>query len=461
MLGFVNRRQVAMMKRQKATYTRAILGEKCRFITGLGFNCVAKVIAVRKVDSLACPDCDHPSEDGHHITFDCPKHHQQRQEFIGDARTWEVLNIPIWRKEEGEEEEWDAVEAYFAYLYPPPRWTIREWAYSIFAALLCFIQSWQIPQPALTVPPPVLTQFFPDIVVCPFSSTCQTSWTTPVLHYAADDDVDYSDYRLHFNVVTRIQAHFQTYHSHIRGETQINITVNRAGKKFALSTGQIGQCPTCHEQLVRPTKGEKSDPYVCIVMAKSVSDHRWANRACRDRFLSLYTGEDLENVIPKTIIWGHRLRVDKTERPIDGQAKELESLDVTNSQRKIADDDGGENTAQRAPGPSRDDDKALESIQKPVDLMVPNVRRQRREGRTKRGKGARAHKFTTEPASSLETSSETTPSSSGESLSGTENSDKESTAPSSPMEDVTMPFPTASNKHILPQPPTNNLAHPE
>ncbi|KAF8421019.1 hypothetical protein EV426DRAFT_709260 [Tirmania nivea] len=34
---------------------------------------------------------------------------------------WEELDTPIWRKEEGEEEEeeWDAVEAYFAYLYRP------------------------------------------------------------------------------------------------------------------------------------------------------------------------------------------------------------------------------------------------------------------------------------------------------------------------------------------------------
>ncbi|KAF8427024.1 hypothetical protein EV426DRAFT_707263 [Tirmania nivea] len=48
-----------------------------------------------------------------------PSKYQQRQEFIGDARTWEDLDTPIWKKEEGEEEEWDAVEAYFAYLYRP------------------------------------------------------------------------------------------------------------------------------------------------------------------------------------------------------------------------------------------------------------------------------------------------------------------------------------------------------
>ncbi|KAF8421196.1 hypothetical protein EV426DRAFT_706818 [Tirmania nivea] len=73
--------------------------------------------AHRKVDSPACPNCDHQSEDGFHVAFDCLGHHQQRQELIGDARTWEDLDAPIWRKEEGEEDEWDAVEAYFAYLY--------------------------------------------------------------------------------------------------------------------------------------------------------------------------------------------------------------------------------------------------------------------------------------------------------------------------------------------------------
>ncbi|KAF8427706.1 hypothetical protein EV426DRAFT_682711 [Tirmania nivea] len=72
---------------------------------------------VRKVDSPACPNCDHPSEDGSHITFDCPHHRRQRQELIGNIKTWEELDTPLWRKEEGEEKEWDAVEAYFAYLY--------------------------------------------------------------------------------------------------------------------------------------------------------------------------------------------------------------------------------------------------------------------------------------------------------------------------------------------------------
>ncbi|KAF8416566.1 hypothetical protein EV426DRAFT_704396 [Tirmania nivea] len=36
---------------------------------------------------------------------------------IGDARTLEELDTPMWRKEKGEKEEWDAVEAFFAYLY--------------------------------------------------------------------------------------------------------------------------------------------------------------------------------------------------------------------------------------------------------------------------------------------------------------------------------------------------------
>ncbi|KAF8415770.1 hypothetical protein EV426DRAFT_706527 [Tirmania nivea] len=70
----------------------------------------------RRVQAVV--EADHHQLD-HHITFDCPHHRQQRQELIRDARTWEDLDKPIWRKEEGEEEEWDAVEAYFAYLYRP------------------------------------------------------------------------------------------------------------------------------------------------------------------------------------------------------------------------------------------------------------------------------------------------------------------------------------------------------
>ncbi|KAF8425303.1 hypothetical protein EV426DRAFT_708939 [Tirmania nivea] len=60
-----------------------------------------------------------PTEGGYYIAFACTHHRQQRQELIGDAMTWEDLHVPIWKKEEGEEEEWDAVEAYFAYLYRP------------------------------------------------------------------------------------------------------------------------------------------------------------------------------------------------------------------------------------------------------------------------------------------------------------------------------------------------------
>ncbi|KAF8418614.1 hypothetical protein EV426DRAFT_707744 [Tirmania nivea] len=55
----------------------------------------------------------------YHITFDCLQHRQQHQKLIGNARTWEEVDTPVWRREEREEEEWDAVEAYFAYLYRP------------------------------------------------------------------------------------------------------------------------------------------------------------------------------------------------------------------------------------------------------------------------------------------------------------------------------------------------------
>ncbi|KAF8427707.1 hypothetical protein EV426DRAFT_699773 [Tirmania nivea] len=46
-----------------------------------------------------------------------PRHHQQRHELIGNVTTWGELDKQIWKKE-GENEEWDAVEAYFAYFYP-------------------------------------------------------------------------------------------------------------------------------------------------------------------------------------------------------------------------------------------------------------------------------------------------------------------------------------------------------
>ncbi|KAF8423519.1 hypothetical protein EV426DRAFT_717347 [Tirmania nivea] len=44
----------------------------------------ARLHFVRKVDSPACPYCDH----GYHITFVCPLHSQQRQFLIGEASTW-------------------------------------------------------------------------------------------------------------------------------------------------------------------------------------------------------------------------------------------------------------------------------------------------------------------------------------------------------------------------------------
>ncbi|KAF8418429.1 hypothetical protein EV426DRAFT_707573 [Tirmania nivea] len=40
----------------------------------------------------------------------------KRRELIGSAATWEQLDLPIWEKGEEEEEEWDAVEAYFTNL---------------------------------------------------------------------------------------------------------------------------------------------------------------------------------------------------------------------------------------------------------------------------------------------------------------------------------------------------------
>ncbi|KAF8418422.1 hypothetical protein EV426DRAFT_707566 [Tirmania nivea] len=64
-----------------------------------------KLLSELYIFSPACSHCDHPSEDGHHITFDCPHRDRQRQELVGGATTWEELDTPVWKKEEREEEE--------------------------------------------------------------------------------------------------------------------------------------------------------------------------------------------------------------------------------------------------------------------------------------------------------------------------------------------------------------------
>lgn len=52
---------------------------------------------------------------GRHIVFDCPEYSEQMKA-LGNIENWEDLDRPIWIAEE-EEDEWDAVEAFFGFLY--------------------------------------------------------------------------------------------------------------------------------------------------------------------------------------------------------------------------------------------------------------------------------------------------------------------------------------------------------
>lgn len=67
-----------------------------------------------KADSSAC-ECGYYTESGHHVTFNCPIYHEQRQA-LGNIKEWEDLDRPIWIKEEGED-DWDVVEAFFGFVY--------------------------------------------------------------------------------------------------------------------------------------------------------------------------------------------------------------------------------------------------------------------------------------------------------------------------------------------------------
>lgn len=59
--------------------------------------------------------CGHHTQDGRHITFDCPNFRDQRAA-LGSIKDWEDLDRPIWIQEE-EGDDWDAVEARFGFLY--------------------------------------------------------------------------------------------------------------------------------------------------------------------------------------------------------------------------------------------------------------------------------------------------------------------------------------------------------
>lgn len=70
---------------------------------------------IGKAESDGCPCGHHIQQDGRHLTFDCPQFQEQRQA-MGSIKDWEDPDRPIWIKKEGEE-DWDAVEAFFGFLY--------------------------------------------------------------------------------------------------------------------------------------------------------------------------------------------------------------------------------------------------------------------------------------------------------------------------------------------------------
>lgn len=69
---------------------------------------------IGKSETSLC-SCGHHTENGHHLTFECPLFLEQRKT-LGNVRDWEDLDRPIWVKEDGED-DWDAVEGFFYFMY--------------------------------------------------------------------------------------------------------------------------------------------------------------------------------------------------------------------------------------------------------------------------------------------------------------------------------------------------------
>jgi len=49
-------------------------------------------------------------------TFGCWRFRKERAELIGTRSTWKELDAPMWVKE-GDQDPYDAIEAFFSYLY--------------------------------------------------------------------------------------------------------------------------------------------------------------------------------------------------------------------------------------------------------------------------------------------------------------------------------------------------------
>jgi len=69
---------------------------------------------IKKAENPSCP-CGHPLQTREHITFHCPIHQSERSRLLR-GRTWVEIDQPDWRKE-GDDPSYDAVEAFFDYLY--------------------------------------------------------------------------------------------------------------------------------------------------------------------------------------------------------------------------------------------------------------------------------------------------------------------------------------------------------
>jgi len=61
--------------------------------------------------------CHILSQDGRHITFDCPRFEKERRELLGPRKTWESLDGKNRRKDEGDDSHWDTIEAFFDFIY--------------------------------------------------------------------------------------------------------------------------------------------------------------------------------------------------------------------------------------------------------------------------------------------------------------------------------------------------------
>ena len=75
---------------------------------------------IGKTTDPSCP-CGHPSQDGDHLVFHCPRLEEQRRRLLPAERTWESLDNPHWvteaRRDGREQEKTEGTETFFQDLY--------------------------------------------------------------------------------------------------------------------------------------------------------------------------------------------------------------------------------------------------------------------------------------------------------------------------------------------------------